>query len=196
ELGVVLDTVLGKGTVPARQASMLAALEQATRQRGVRPAGDLTRVLPLLAAENEAVRIAAIRDAGLWQVEKARPTLLKYAGEKNSSDPVRRAAVEGLASLGGKESLAALDDFTDPKYPISLRRQALVALTGLDTAAAASRAVAVLTGEQDSADTVAIFTAFLQRKDGAALLTKALAETKLPPDVAKVGLRTVRASGR
>ena len=41
-----------------------------------------------------------------------------------------------------------------------------------------------------------VFEAFLGRKDGAALLAKALAEKKLPPDVAKVGVRSVRISGR
>ena len=39
-------------------------------------------------------------------------------------------------------------------------------------------------------------TPFCERKNGAALLAAALADKKLPPDVAKVGVRAVRISGR
>src|SRR5262249_2130719 len=38
--------------------------------------------------------------------------------------------------------------------------------------------------------------AFVQRKDGAVALAKALASAKLPPDVAKVGLRASRSTGQ
>ena len=41
-----------------------------------------------------------------------------------------------------------------------------------------------------------MYAAFLQRKGGAAALTKAMASQKLPADVARIGVRTVRTSGR
>src|SRR5262249_5687701 len=77
--------------------------------------------------------------------------------------------------------------------PPQLRQMAVVALALLDPQAAAAPAVAVLSTGGDPAE---IFSAFLQQKNGAAVLARALADTPLPPDAAKVGIRAVRASGR
>ena len=77
-----------------------------------------------------------------------------------------------------------------------MRRQAVIALVGLDLGAAARPRRPVLTAHgQTGGDPSDIFTAFLERKNGAAELAKALAGKKLPSDVAKVGVRTVRSSG-
>ncbi len=85
---------------------------------------------------------------------------------------------------------------TSTKHPITVRRQALVALVGLDLAAAAKAAPAVLVAHDRTGDPTDIFTAFLERKNGAAELAKVLADSKLPSDVAKVGVRTVRTQSR
>src|SRR6185312_8212130 len=73
---------------------------------------------------------------------------------------------------------------------------ALVALVRLDAKAAAARAGGVLSGLSNSEEAVSIFEAFLQRKGGAALLAAALRDRKLPNDIARSGVRTVRTSGR
>ena len=49
---------------------------------------------------------------------------------------------------------------------------------------------------QTATEPADVFDAFLERKNGAAVLAKALAGKKLPADAAKVGVRTVRISGR
>jgi len=196
DLALVLERVLAKeGNTPARQANLLVALEQAARQRNVRPTGDLGRVGPLLESPHPAVRAAVARLAGAWQVEALRPGLLDLArGEKTASD-LRQAAVDGLVSLGGKASIEALGQLIAKEQPAAVRRMALIGLASLDLDAAGRRAVEVLSAG-DEADPSEVFAAFVQRKNGADTLAKALADQKLPADVAKAGVRMVRLSGR
>lgn len=193
ELGLVLDRALDKETTAARQVTLLTALEEAARERGVKPAGDLARIGPLINGENDVVRPRAMRLAGLWQVEALRPTVLAVARHDKVSDVLRQAAIDGLVLLGGKESRDALGDLADKDRPLPVRRQAVIGLTGLDLELAANRAGYVLEAGQGAEE---IFTAFVQRKGGAAALAKVLAERKLPADVAKIGVRTIRLSGR
>src|SRR5262249_18084208 len=80
--------------------------------------------------------------------------------------------------------------------PVRVRQLAVIALASLDVEAAASQAVELLADIRDGDDPTDLFNAFVERKNGAVVLTKALADRKLPADVAKLGLRTVRATGR
>jgi putative heme-binding domain-containing protein len=195
ELNLLLDHLSGKGMKPVVRAALLEALGQAARQRGVRPAGDLARLVLLLKDQDEAVQAAAVRLAGAWRLEAARPLLTEYARGEKTSETLRRAALDGLAALGGKESVAALEGVTRDGPPAA-RRMALAALVSLDTQAAAGRAVDVLARLARGEEAGEVFTAFLQHRNGAALLAEALKGRKLPADVARVGVRTVRVSGR
>jgi putative heme-binding domain-containing protein len=200
ELSLVLDRATADAAPAARRVVLLKALADATRQRGVKPAGDPTRVAALLKQDDDGVRAEAARAAGLWGVEATRPRLLEMARGDKTADGLRQAAIDGLAALGGKESKAALDDLAGDEsaagWRAAARRMALVALTGLDRDAAAGRAPGVLAAMKDGTGAAEVFDAFLQRKDGAAKLAAALEGKKLPADAAKVGVRAVRTSGR
>jgi len=196
ELGMVFDQVLAKeNNPPSRQAALLAALEQATRQRGVKPEGDLARLASLLSSESEALKATALRTTGLWKVEGLRPQLAGIAAAEKTSPEARHAAIDGLVLLGGKPSQEMLEQLTAASRPLEVRRRAAIGLAGLNLGSAAGRAVEVLAAGNvnDAAD---VYTAFVQQKGGAAALAKALGDKKLPADVAKVGIRTVRLSGR
>jgi putative heme-binding domain-containing protein len=196
ELALVFDRVTGPDAPPANQrARLLDALADAARQRKVRPAGDLARLGKQLVSDSDAVRSAAARLGGLWQVEALRPTLVEYAESPLASAAVRQAAVEGLALLGGKASRDELDRLAREQAPVEVRRQAVIALAGLDLDAAAARAADVLAAAGDGADPSDLFATFAQQKNGMAALAKALAGEKLPADVAKVGLRSARTPG-
>jgi putative heme-binding domain-containing protein len=195
ELALVLDRILAAETAN-RQANLLAALEQAARQRGIQPVGDLSRLGRLFAVDSEAVRIAAARLAGLWHCEGLRSKLLEFAQSAKGSEALEQAALDGLGALGGPASRKALEQLAGAEHPLGLRQKAVIALATLDTAAAAPRAIALLTAKPAIADPTPVFTALLQRKNGAEALTAALAEKQLPAEVARLGLRTVRASGR
>jgi putative heme-binding domain-containing protein len=196
ELGLILDGIVKEKGSAARQANLLAALTRAGRERNVRPAGELARVGKLLDSDNDAVRAAAARAVGQWGVEPLRPQLLELARAEKTSNLVRQAAFDGLALLGGPASRAAFVELAGGDKPPSLRMKAVVALASLDLSAAAGRAADVLASAGPGTDPTGLLTTFLERKNGAAALTKALAGKKLPADVAKVGVRTVRTSAR
>jgi putative heme-binding domain-containing protein len=197
DLGLVLDRALAEKTPASRRANLLDILVRTAQERNIRPAGDASRVVKLLAESDAAVVAAAARAAGTWQVTAARPTLIALGKATDASAASRQAAFDGLARLGDNESHMAIRRMIGKDYPPSTRRQALVALCGIDVPAAAGAAAGVLSEVGDNAAGAAdIFAAFLERKDGAAELTKALANKKLPSEVAKVGVRTVRTSAR
>jgi putative heme-binding domain-containing protein len=195
ELSLVLERG-ASATTPARQARLLAALEESARQRGFEPAGSLKGLLPLLKSADESVRLGALRLAGLYKLEEARPTLAELARESKARSELRQAAFEGLANLGGRESRDLLDELAGKGETPQVRRLALLALVSLDLPGAARRARAVLAESRTGEGASEVFEAFLQRKGGANLLAKALEGQSLPADVARVGVRTVRTSGR
>src|SRR5262249_39716997 len=67
ELSLVFDQALANE--PVRPA-LITALEQAARERKVKPAGDLMKIEPLLTSKDEATRIAAVRLIGAWKLEQ------------------------------------------------------------------------------------------------------------------------------
>jgi putative heme-binding domain-containing protein len=196
ELSILWERVVDSSRPVEERARLLEALEQAMRQRNVRPVGDLAGIVSLLKTDKEDLQIVAARLAGLWGQETARPQLLALAGAEKTPDAVRQAAVDGLTALGGKDSIAALEKLTDADGSPSRRRLALIALVRLDAKSAAARAVSVLAKLPNEDAAAGIFEAFLQRKGGAVLLASALRESQLPADIARIGLRTVRSTGR
>lgn len=194
ELALVVQKAVDARLAPGSRARLLGALEEAARQRGVRAAGERKPLLALLQDRDDRVQAAAARLLGLYQVAEARPSLQRLAADPRTATPVQTAAVDGLAALGGQDSVRTLEALAEKADSLPLRRRALIALSGLDLATAARKAAAHLAGSADGAGEV--IEAFIQRKSGADLLARALADHKLPADVAKVGVRTVRTSGR
>src|SRR5436309_15675913 len=75
-----------------------------------------------------------------------------------------------------------------------MRSLALAALATHDTSAGANKSVEFLPDAKPEEELGDLFAAFLNRKGGASVLAKALAGKKLNADVAKIGLKAVRAS--
>jgi putative heme-binding domain-containing protein len=197
ELSMLLDRArAGSSRTIKERTQLLEALEKAARQRNVRPSGDLTRLLPLLKTEDEGLRIVAARLAGLWRLEAARPQLLELVRTVKTGDAECQAAIEGLTSLGGSASTLALVQLVGEEGQTARRRLALIALVRLDANAAALRTPSVLAKLPNVSDAAGIYEAFLQRKGGASLLAEALRGQKLPSDIARIGVRVVRSTGR
>jgi putative heme-binding domain-containing protein len=196
DLRLILDRVLADkaGGASTRRATLLVALGEAMRRRGIRPAGDLDPVASLIVSVDPALRLAALQIAGLWKLNAARPGMLQAARATDSNAAIRKAAIEGLAALGGDASRDALDHLSAEGNP-SIRRPAAIALVALDPQRGAGRVVELL-AMPESGDATPLFEAVLQRKNGAAALTSALAGKSLPADVAKIGIRCIRTSAR
>jgi len=193
-----LETVF-QTAVAQKSADYLALLETAARLRNLKPAGDLAPLNELITSTDETVRTSAARLAGLWKVESLRGVLLKlFSGVDDPAigPSIRAAAAEGLIALGGKSSVQAFTALASPDQPAELRVQALAALAVLDTPAAASLSVEVLTSTAGKADPTQVYNSFLEQKNGAAQLAAALTGKVLPEDVAKLGIRAIRNSIR
>jgi putative heme-binding domain-containing protein len=179
-----------KAETPER-LRLLNALEASARARPVRPTID-TAVYDLLAHKDEATLAAAVRLAGLWKITMMGTDIEALALEAKGDD-LRKSALIALADLGDRKPLL---QFARAKDNPALRRVATIALVGLDMAEASKLAAELLADKPSEETAVETVSAFLQRKNGAAALAKALNSVKLTPDVAKAALRTMRSTGR
>ena len=195
ELGMILDLAVAQGTAPERRVALLDAIGQATTRRNVLPAGDLRRLGSLIDSDNATVRAAAIKSAGLWKAEAFRETLSKLASDAGTPVPIRFAAIDAVAKLGGAAAVKVLDALTSAIQPLPVRARAVAAWVSVDPVAAATKAVPVLADSHEG-DATHLVQAFVERQGGPPALAAALTNKKLPMDVAKLGVRVVDTSGR
>src|SRR5439155_8675248 len=178
------------------QARLLPALGTAARVRRVRPPGDLTAALrPLAESPSLELRAEALRLAGIWKLEAFQSNLETTALGGSGDEQVRRAAIEGLVSLGGNSSHDALLRLASDGTPV-VQSAAVAALCSFNIQEAAQFAAASLARLQDDAALNEIFTAVLQRQSGAGALAKAFGLKTPPRHAAELGLRVLSASGR
>lgn len=195
ELALVLQRgILDTKLPPVRRAELLETLARATKQRNAKPEKALDAILSLLQEGPLPLRLAAIHAAGAWRLQLARESLIKIADHAQTDINLRRASIEALALLG-PENESALSKLAQDGLP-AVRRFALIALVGLNAKSAANHAAAVLHLPGDADEIASVFDAFLGQKGAAELLTTALIDRKLPADVARVGVRTARSTGR
>jgi len=175
---------------PASQrALLLDALAQGTRARRVRPDCDLARLGPLLQGGDDSLRASAARAVGVWKVESLRPTLEGLARASATRLPLRRAAIDALAALGGRSSLDLLEQMASAGQETETRLMAVAALAGLDLKRAAGQGAEVLASDLKGADPSLLFAAFLERRGGPTALAAALTGRTFPTDTAKIGIR-------
>jgi putative heme-binding domain-containing protein len=197
ELGMVFDIALGASTSADRSVTLFEALAKAARQRRTKPARDLTRINRLIAPSVDVhVQSVAARLAGLWKVESSRSGLESLAESSETPDELRRAAMEGLASLGGAKGLATLTGLCAADHSLPVRRMAVSALASIAIEPAAAHAINVLADCNTDDDRSEIFRSFLERKAGPKALSAALVNQQLPADAAKIGVRLAKISGR
>jgi putative heme-binding domain-containing protein len=192
--------IIGPHEQPETLRKVLAAAEKAIRTRKLEKtklAGDeLVRLIT--ESTDDEIRRSAARILGYWKHEPARNAIEALA----QSDLNRSAAYEAIASLGGPKSVEFLQNMAKAPNTYSRaelakafdhqKREAMIALASLDLSSAANIAVGMLNVENAES----IFNAFISRKGGSTALAKALSDTKLSADVAKVGVRIARGSAQ
>lgn len=178
-------------------AKMLPALATADLLRKVRPAGDLAAPLAsLIERPDEALRVEALKLVGVWKLEALRLQITKFAEARESSDSVRRAAIEALSRLAGKKSLELLERLSAPAQTEKVRFMAIAGLAALDLNAAARQAAEALSASSGDNDPSETFSAFLQQTGGSKVLAEVLRPKKIPVYTAKAGLRLMNSAGR
>jgi putative heme-binding domain-containing protein len=200
DLAFILSQVVDpKAYSPDLRLKTLEWLANAARINKVKPAGDLAAVKGLLsdpqAAKNPAFALAVIRLAALWQVPEMGAEL-KSILDSTQDASLQFAALEGLRTLGGAGSRAAIQELATGSDSTATRFAASAALAQFDLDAAASAAAAALAKASPQDDSAKLMQAFLDRKQGSETLAAKLANTKLASDVAKRALRTMYSVGR
>ncbi len=193
ELSKVLNYVAGDVGVTAAQRDELAqAVVEAIRTRKIAPPKQLSGLQSLLA-DRDAARRSAMRIAGLWKLREHGRLLFDVVEDAKTSGVDRRAALDGLVAMGGPMMELALTGVDDKQNP-AIRRDCIIAYTGVKLDYAALKAAEFLADAKPAPELLDLYAAFISRKAGPPALAKALAGKKLDPEVAKLGLRAVRAS--
>jgi len=195
ELRLVLDRVLPLVSEPGRWPeiqTVLTILADTTSRRRILPSGDLAKLDNLLGHDPE-LDVWTCHLAGLWRVEALRPKLAELAGSTSRGAP---AAISALAALGGDDSRNLLKSLAGAGQAFATRRAAAQGMLSLDPVAGTKLAIEVLSAAQSSDDSQALWTSLWQNKSAPESLPAALANVRLPADVAKLGIRSARISGR
>jgi glucose/arabinose dehydrogenase/HEAT repeat protein len=117
-LGLVFDLIVADDSAaPARRAALLESLVAATAARRVVPGGDLTRLAALFESSHPQLVAAAVRAAGAWKLEALRQQLADLAADAALPLPLRQAAIDGLASLGGSARSKRSHNLPRPANP-------------------------------------------------------------------------------
>ena len=196
ELRLVFDLAVAATTPAVTATSMLTTLADAKRKRNVSPSGDLGSLTNALKSKDGHLQQAAVDCIGAWKFETLREPVASIAVNSQLEPTARLAAIRGISELGGDPSKKLLANLGSSDNAESIRASAISSLIPLDTNSAAGLAVKCLSSSKEIQSQAGIVNAFLQLKGGPDVLAKALADQKLPEDVAKIALRIITGSGR
>ena len=177
-----------------RQQTILASLVK-SGDRKVVPAGDIQRIAPLLDSTNENIRRSAIECSGLWKATPLQGKLIELATTAKDAG-IRQSAISAITSLGSDECKKTLASLTKSDQPLAVRQQAIAGLSRYQPQKAVGAAVEFWQDAEQTKQPESLFNVFLGMKNGGNLLAKSLTGKKIPADVARIGLRTISASGR
>ena len=192
----LFDALLANSFDASAAPRALASLVDASRLRGVRPEGELTKLSSLLESSVASIRVAALPLVGTWKLTALAPVLVRLAGAEATAAPERTAAFGALRELGGANVVAELRKLARAAGNPSVQREAVVALAGVDLAVAIPDVLAVLAATTIETEAQALWRALLSVKGANVRLATELPKAKLPAMVAKAGLRPAREGGQ
>ncbi|MCA9053957.1 MAG: HEAT repeat domain-containing protein, partial [Planctomycetaceae bacterium] len=179
----------------------LHALVEAFHRHKGRPSGPFDGLISRADQAAPAVTATAAQLVGLWKWDGGREWLMDIAKSADRPQETRQAAIDGLADFGGDAAKTALQTLASPDSSPAVQQRAIIGLLGVAPQDAARRAAVYLQTPTDPAATVPLFSAFVNRPAAADIVAEALEKSaaagkSVPADVAVIGLRTIRASGK
>ena len=182
---------------PNAHAALLARLVEATRERDVRPEGELGEpLLELLDCGHEGVLSHALALTGLWSVRQVEGEVLRCARDKNLGIELRAAAFLSLARMDSKQAMGILKESSGKENPSGIRVAAIKAMCLADLPEAAKRTAGLIgvvgLSERELAG---LLKAFLSKTSGEDRLVEALKPVDLGQDVADRLLQALYLSG-
>jgi putative heme-binding domain-containing protein len=182
---------------PNSHAVLLARLIEATRERGVRPEGELVEpLLELLDSGHEGVLAHALTLTGLWSVRQVEGKVLRCARDKNLGVELRATAFLSLVRMNSKQAKAILKEFSETGNPSAIRVAAIEAMCLTDLPEAAKRSAGLIVGGPLSETELgSLLKAFLSRTSGEDRLVEALKPVDLEQAVSDRLLQALYLSG-
>lgn len=177
------------------RVAQLKQLERIASRRNVKPTGDLNIVVSLVDNAPTDLRIAAIDAASTWNIEGARDAIFALAQDAETQGPIRNAAIDGLASIGGEQALAIATELAGEGHDNDVRGRAVRSLLRLSVDVAIPQAITLLSQDLES-NPSSLYRAILQTEGASIKMAEALADATLPRETAKIGERTISSSGR
>ena len=179
-----------EGSVMVRAINALATAQRVRKQK---PAGDLNQIRALLELKDPAVKMAAIRLVGVWQM-KACISLLADVATEEAEASIQIAAMQSLQEIG-QPSVSALARLVRSKNT-GVRRQAVICLAALNPQAAAKPFYQSLSEIQNEQDLLNFWRQVLVKKNTGKVLAKQIPSTGITEIAALAGLTAARDAGR
>jgi putative heme-binding domain-containing protein len=201
DLDFIYQRALDAGASPPIRSRVIDALAEAATTRGLKPEKDRDKLVGLMGLSStpagSSLREPAIRLAGAWKLEAACGPLREIARSAKADEQDRGAAIDALATIGGRAGRSAIEDLAGPDSTMPIRLSAVAALTRLDADVASTRAAELIPmAATEGADLKPMMEAFLNRQGGGATLARAIGRRPVPPDAAKLALRAVYSSSQ
>lgn len=193
ENGGPADVEFAIGQAPDSPAVLDSLINVAFRKKDT---GYHAVLQQLLSSPHSIGRIAGCRVAAAWRQHFGTAERIRQiTQDPNGSLPERRAAMDALASVLGKD--AAVDLLKLAESPqAGLRQAALAALAPLDRQAVAQKAAATLATVKSAAEAGPLLAPLLNLKDGAEILAQYLTANKPPAEAARLALQWMGEVGR
>ncbi len=196
DLLAALERAARRGERRSSSGSVIEAPQAGENERPAgHPADGLERIAALLTHEDDAVAASSARLIGWWGLAAFRDDLIAMAQAPGTSERLREAAVDALASMGDSVSTAALVEMTASDRPLDLRLLAAAALSSIDLAAAATATVELLQDDSLSDDAERVYRSLFSHSDGAGALLAALGTRGIEESAARKGLEVIRSMG-
>ena len=179
------------------KVSVLESLLEDFGVRGKRPVGDLAPALSkLIDSEKPEIGALAIRLAGTWKVEALTNRIHKFVTDRNSSDPLRSAAIFAFGKLKGHEAIDTIVSLASAASSPAIRSSAVEILCDLNLPLAAKLANELLRNASSEEEARDLVTPFIGLTEGPGELANALEEEAVPPELATRIRSVLGAAGR
>jgi len=193
DLNGVLDVAVNGFSVQKRDVSAeLAAIEDAARNRQIVANRQPGRLQLIIAGADEASAIAAMKVAGALQVKTLEPQLKTLLNHENRH--YAKAAMGALRAINPGGAQMLLENLATENNPLDLRLIAVSQLAQLNSPIAAKVGVELLNELDSPEQAQGIFDAFLTDGGRTRALAGALANTRIPEDVAVTARRHLQTS--
>ncbi len=189
DLDIILNMVVNSAD-HEELVEQLTTLEDAARQRKVKPGRDLDRIIKLIDNEDQSIALSAIHLAGYWGLEKTKSKLMGLV--QTGDNDTKKAALGAMVAMDNSKAQKLLEELTGPRNPDELRVLAATQLVTVNVQEAAKVSVDLLRKLPGDADVTELFQAFISNKEGISVLAKEMGNKKIPEGIAKSGRQTLQ----